>query len=192
MMKSSFYKPFRAKLHLAWVAIFLVPVLATAQSPQADTDFESDYRLAGGDVIQVMVYGEDDLTMRLSIPGNGRVDYAFVGEFMFSGKTVSEVRQEIHDRLLGDYLVEPRVAVTVDVHRDFFVYGEVAKPGGYPWQPGLTVRKAISLVGGLKERASGNKWFLVPEGASESERRKVKEDDLVQPGDTLTIEQSFF
>ena len=68
----------------------------------------------------------------------------------------------------------------------------MAKTGGIPWQPGLTVRTAITLAGGLRERASRSKWFLVPEGGGESDRRRVTEDDAVGPGDTLIIEQSFF
>jgi polysaccharide export outer membrane protein len=54
------------------------------------------------------------------------------------------------------------------------------------------VRKVITLAGGLKERASGSKWYLVPEDGSEADRRRVNEDDPVGAGDTLTIEQSFF
>ena len=111
---------------------------------------------------------------------------------MLSGKSVREVRQEVYQRLLGDYLVAPRVTVSVSEYRNFYVYGEVGRPGGFPWEPGLTVRKVITLAGGLKERASGSKWFVVPEGGSEDDRVKVNEDYPVQAGDTLTIEQSFF
>ena len=153
---------------------------------------EGDYRLATGDAIQVRVYGEDDLSLKLTIPASGRVEYAFVGELTLAGKTVSAVQEEIYQLLLGDYLLEPRVSVSILIHRDVYVYGEVGRPGNYPWQPGLTVRKVITLAGGLKERASGSKWYLVSEGASESERRKVTADSPLQPGETLTIEQSFF
>ena len=165
-----------------------MPLLASAQ----DLPGQGDYRLAAGDTIQVRVYGEDDLSMQLDIPGNGRVEYSFVGEFELAGKTVSMVQQEFYQRLLGDYLVDPKVSVSVSKYRNFYVYGEVGRPGGYAWEPGLTVRKVITLAGGMKERASGSKWFLVPEGGSESDRIKADEDTPVNPGDTLTIEQSFF
>lgn len=181
-------KPYRH----AWLLGLLVPLLLPAAGLAQDAQGNGEYRLAAGDVIQVRVYSEDDLSMQLVVPGSGRVDYAFVGELMLAGKTVSAVQQEIHQRLLGAYLVEPRVSVAVVSYRNFFVHGEVTRPGAYQWQPGLTVRKVITLAGGLKERASGSKWFLVAEGASESQRRKVTEDDLVQAGETLTIEQSFF
>jgi len=177
----------RFALLLQAFALFL-PIAAFGQ----DAAGQGDYLLAAGDAIQVRVYGEDDLSMRLEIPASGRVDYAFVGELELAGKTVRAVQQEIHDRLLGDFLVTPRVSVSVARYRNFYVYGEVARPGGYAWEPGLTVRKVITLAGGLKERASGSKWFLVPEGGGAAEQRRVSEDDLVSPGDTLTIEQSFF
>jgi polysaccharide export outer membrane protein len=166
----------------------LLPQMVLAQ----DDDSLDDYRLASGDVIDVRVYGEEDLSMELTVAGNGSVDYAFVGEFIISGKTVAAVQQEIYQRLLGDFLLEPKVSVTVVRFRDFLIYGEVVRPGAYPWQPGLSVRKAITLAGGLRERASDSKWYLISEGANEDQRRKVTADDLLQPGDTLTIEQSFF
>jgi len=165
-----------------------LPLPADAQSPVAP----DDYRLAAGDSIEVRVYGEDDLSMRLDIPGTGRVEYAFVGTFDLAGKTLRQVRDEFYQRLLGDYLIEPRVSVSVVRYRNFYIYGEVARPGGYAWEPGLTVRKVITLAGGLKERASGSKWFLVPEGGSQEDQRRVSEDDRVGAGDTITIEQSFF
>jgi protein involved in polysaccharide export with SLBB domain len=170
------------------ILLVFMPLFASAQ----DVPGQGDYRLAAGDAIQVRVYGEDELSLELPVPSNGRVEYAFVGEFELSGKTVRAVQQEIYQRLLGDYLIEPRVSVAVSSYRNFYVYGEVGRPGGYAWEPGLTVRKVITLAGGLKERASGSKWYLVPEGGSEDGRVKVDEDYAVKPGDTLTIEQSFF
>jgi polysaccharide export outer membrane protein len=111
---------------------------------------------------------------------------------MLAGKSVGQVEKEITERLRGDYLVDPQVSVSVAEFRDFFVQGEVGRTGGIPWQPGLTVRTAITLAGGLKERASRSKWFLVPEGGTEDDRRRVSEDDPVNPGDTVIVEQSFF
>lgn len=180
---NSFMKPF---------FLFIITLFFALPASAQDLPGQGDYRLAVGDTIQVRVYGEDDLSMQLDVPSNGRAAYAFMGEIDLAGKTVREVQRELHQRLLGDYLIEPRVSVAVARYRNFYVYGEVARPGGYAWEPGLTVRKVVTLAGGLKERASGSKWFLVPEGGSEDDRIKVDEDYPVQPGDTLTIEQSFF
>ncbi|MFC1775884.1 polysaccharide biosynthesis/export family protein [Pseudomonadota bacterium] len=167
---------------------FVLPIQAVAQGEVN----RAEYRLATGDTIYVRVYGEDDLTMRLAVPSDGAAHYAFVGKIQLAGKTVDDLEQEITRRLKGDYLIDPRVSVTMAEFRDFYIQGEVARIGGFPWQPGLTVRTAISLAGGLRERASGSKWYVVPEGGSEDDRRRVSEDDIINPGDTLIVEQSFF
>jgi len=178
----------RAFLLFVVLAGLAVSSLAAAQ----ETVNRASYVLATGDVIYIRVYDEDDVSMRLAVPADGTVRYAFVGDFQLAGKSIDQVEQEITQRLLGDYLVNPQVSVSVAEFRDFFVQGEVANTGGIPWQPGLTVRTALNLAGGLRERASKSKWFLVPEGGRESDRRRVTEDDLVGPGDTLIVEQSFF
>jgi protein involved in polysaccharide export with SLBB domain len=79
---------------LAAAAMFLVlPLLVQAQDPPG----LDDYSLAAGDTLMVRVYGEDDLSMELDVPAGGRVDYAFVGEFELSGKSVRAVQREIHE-----------------------------------------------------------------------------------------------
>ncbi len=166
--------------------------LGTAGSAQEATLEERAYQLGAGDVIKVTVYGEDDLTQELHVSEDGPVTYAFVGQFILSGKSVAQVESEITSRLLGDYLINPQVSVTMFEYRPFFITGEVVTPGSYPYQPGLTVRQAISIAGGLKERASSRKWFVVPSGGTELDRRRVQEDDPVGPGDTISVEQSFF
>jgi polysaccharide export outer membrane protein len=181
-----------ALLCLLNTLLLMLPAVAAARDAAAQSPGQGDYVLAAGDVIEVRVYGEDDLSTVLTVPTDGTVEYAFVGEFKLTGNNVNTVQREIYQRLLGDYLMQPRVSVTVLSYRDFYIYGEVAKPGAYPWQPGLTVRKALTLAGGLRERASTSKWFLVHEGGGENDRLKVAEDDPINPGDSLSINQSFF
>ncbi len=177
--------------HSCWLVLLpgiFWSMFAMAQAEQV----ESDYVLATGDVVEIRVYGESDLSMKLSIPASGMVEYSFVGDVQLADKTVNQVEEELYQLLLGDYLLEPRVSVSISGYRNIYVYGSVNRSGSFAWQPGLTVRKAITLAGGLRERASGSKWYLVAEGAKESERRKVNQDSLVQPGESLTIEESFF
>lgn len=180
------------RLLLILTSVILLSVLSSMNVSAQDAVSPSEYRLATGDIIYVRVYGEDDLTMRLTVPGDGRVRYAFVGDFQLAGKTVNQLQAEFTNRLLGDYLVDPQVSISVAQFREFFIQGAVAKTGGIAWQPGLTVRTAFTLAGGLGPRASKSKWYLVPDGGSEDDRRRVTEDDLVNPGDTLIVEESFF
>ena len=153
----------------------------------------SYYRLGVGDVVSVRVFGEDDLSRdKVKVTDAGTVAYPILGEIKVQGRTVGELERLVADGLRGRYLVNPRVSVTVDEYRPFYVDGQVGKSGGYPYQPGLNVAKAISLAGGLKERASTNKMYITREGDKPQNRVKVDMSAEVRPGDILTIEESFF
>jgi len=78
-------------------------------------------------------------------------------------------------------------------YRPFFINGQVKNPGSYAFQPGMTVRKAISLAGGLTERASERAISLIAEGQRDrNQGRKVGLDIAVGPGDIITVDESFF
>ncbi|MNC97977.1 SLBB domain protein [compost metagenome] len=68
----------------------------------------------------------------------------------------------------------------------------VEKPGGYPFSPGLTVRKAISIAGGLRERASRQQMHVIRDDDPKQTPRRVDLNTAILPGDILTIEESFF
>ena len=116
-----------------------------------------------------------------------------LGEIRLKGLTTGELEQKITSGLLAaDYLKNPKVTVGIDEYRPFFINGEVSRPGGYPYVPGLTVLKAVSLAGGFKDRASKRNIFVVRDGTANEERKKVELDTPIYPGDILTIEESFF
>ena len=93
---------------------------------------------------------------------------------------------------LGRYLLNPQVTVAIDEYRNFFVNGMVERPGGYPFSPGLTVRKAITLAGGFKERASRDKINVIRDDDPKQTARRVDLNAPILPGDILTVEESFF
>jgi polysaccharide biosynthesis/export protein VpsN len=153
----------------------------------------SSYRLGAGDVITVQVLGEDDLKReRIRLSDAATISYPVLGEIRLAGKTVGELERLIHDGLKGRYLVNPQVTVTINEYRNFFINGQVERPGGYPFIPGLTVRKAVSLAGGFKERASREKIFVIREQDRSQTPGKVDLNATVHPGDIITVEESFF
>ena len=72
---------------------------------------------------------------------------------MLKGKTPEQVGNEIADKLRGNYLQAPMVTVSIAEYRKIYLLGEVKKPDGYAWEPGLTAEKAIALAGGFTDRA---------------------------------------
>lgn len=165
-------------------------------SPQNSTSSNSEYssyRLGAGDVVNIRVFGEDDLSKeKIRLTDAGSIAYSVLGELRVLGMTVGELERLITDGLKGRYLVNPRVSVQIEEYRPFFINGMVEKPGSYPFQPGLTVRKAASIAGGFKERASTSKMYIIREGDKTNRAEKVDLNTLVGPGDIVTIEESFF
>ena len=162
-------------------------------APAPAASVVSNYKLASGDVITIKVFGEDDLSReKVKLTDAGTVFYPVLGELQVLGKTVGELEKQITEGLRGRYLVNPRVAVSVDDYRQFYVNGQVYNPGAYAFQPGLTVAKAVAIAGGFKERASQNKMFVIREVDAKKIKEKVELGTAIGPGDILTIEESFF
>ncbi|MDC5705018.1 polysaccharide export protein [Vibrio europaeus] len=154
--------------------------------------FEDTYNIGAGDKIQISVYGEPDLSIdELYISNSGNFEYPYLGQLNALNKTPEQLKKQIINGLRGDYLISPKVRVSVVGFRSIYVNGEVKKPGGYEYQPGLTVDKAIALAGGFTDRAARDKVFVTQSG-SEDAKNKVRLSKKVMPGDIVVIEQSFF
>jgi len=151
-----------------------------------------EYRLSTGDKIRIQVYDEADLYLETRVNDSGVISYPFLGTIKVAGMTPGQIEEHITSRLKGDYLINPRVSVDILEYRQFYVNGEVQAPGGFPFQPGITVRKAISVAGGFRERASKDKIFIIREGQSDNNPTKAGLDEKVRPGDIITVEESFF
>jgi polysaccharide export outer membrane protein len=172
---------------------------ADVKPPAKSPDFSdpvsllSTYKLAAGDVITIRVFGEDDLSRdKIRVSDGGTIPYPALGELKALGMTIGEIEHTITTGLKGGYLVNPRVSVHIEEYRPFYINGMVDKPGGYPFQPGLTVLKASSLAGGFKERASFSKISIIREGDPKSQRQKADLNSPVYPGDTVFVDESFF
>lgn len=174
-------------LALLW-ALSLLTSPARAETIAAE---DLSYQLGSGDMIRIQVYGESDLTLEARITDTGTISYPFLGQVKATGRTLGQLQNEITAGLKGDYLLDPKVSVTILEYRQFYINGEVKRPGGFAFKPGLTVHQAISMAGGMTERASTNKISVI----AESDPNRKKPADLntrVHPGDIITIEQSFF
>lgn len=152
---------------------------------------DQSYILGPGDKVAIQVFGQDDLTIETILGNSGKINYPFLGEIEVSGLTVKQVEQFIERGLKGDYLVSPNVYVQVVQYRPFYIHGEVKKPGGYPYHPGMTVNQAVALAGGLTDRADDEKISLFKEG-DKNTKQKASLEYKVNAGDTITIEQRFF
>ncbi|EID0691088.1 polysaccharide biosynthesis/export family protein [Vibrio vulnificus] len=181
---------------LLWLGQGMAETLNAPSSPQMTQKEQrdaslDDYHLGTGDKIEIIVYGEDDLSMKLKIGKAGLVNFPYIGEVKLTGRTPSEIETEIENRLRGDYLLNPMVTVNLESFRLFYISGEVEQPNGYEYQPRLTVEQAIAMAGGLTDRADKGD-INIRSGSTLELIEDVELTHPVNPGDTVIVEQSFF
>ncbi len=168
----------------ATLLILLTSITAAQQA--------SRFTLAPGDQIAISVFDEPDLSVEFTLSDNGVVNYPLLGEIRVAGLTMPELEKRIADGLRGDYLIKPEVTVSMTQYRMFYLNGEVNRPGGYPYQPGLTLEKALALAGGLSPRAARKKIEVKRASDVSDATEIIRMSDPVQAGDVITVPQSFF
>jgi polysaccharide export outer membrane protein len=116
----------------------------------ARTTGNPDYRLTPGDVLEISVAGHEDMKKELPIRPDGRISYIFIGDAVAAGRTVTELRAEVEERLRA-YMRYPQVAVVVRKAREaqFTILGKVVRPGAYPINGPTTIITAIAVAQGL-------------------------------------------
>jgi protein involved in polysaccharide export with SLBB domain len=158
----------------------------------AAPDSPYNYRLGAGDVLRVIVFGEENLSGQFTVAGNGILSFPLVGDLPASGKTVEEVRNEIADALRNGYVKDPKVSAEVLTFRPYFILGEVAKPGEYPYSDRITVMNAIATAGGFTYRANQKFVFIKPSDGSSEHKVRLNDQLLLAPGDTVRVAERYF
>lgn len=159
---------------------------------EAEQTATANYHVGAGDVLGIRVFGEPDLSLEAKIPASGIISYPLLGELRVAGQTTAGVETLITKGLKGDFLVDPKVNVTVTEYRSYYVNGEVKTPGAYEYTPGLTVHRAISISGGFTERAARSRILIIKEKDPSRETQRVDLEDPVGPGDIVIVKESFF
>ena len=187
---------FQAKnitLFLQTLLVLPVIILYSGLSvAEADKTEVPDYALGTGDTVRIQVYNEKTLYLESRVSDRGMISYHFFGEIKVTGLTPGQLAALIASKLKGDYLINPNVSVDIIEYRQFYVNGEVESPGGFAFQPGITVRKAISLAGGFNEYASKDKTNIIHDNDPNGEPKPVKLSEFILPGDIIIVEESFF
>lgn len=168
---------------------FIAIVLLTANG---HLKAEEAYRVSVDDEISVTVYQEPDVSVdKVKVGTNGTISMPLIGQVKINGLTVPEIEYKITTLLLAGYLKNPKVNVSIIEYRPFYIKGQVRRTGSYPYRKHLTVEKAVTLAGGFTERASKSNIVLIRENES-APYSNVDLNFKVQPGDVITISESFF
>src|SRR5258708_24737952 len=118
-----------------------------AYAGPAPEPYEREYLLDAGDKLRVVVYGQEGLTNSYAIDAGGSITMPLVGAVPARGLTPAGLASHISGRLRNGYIREPSVAVEIESYRPFFILGEVAAPGPYPYVPKMKVEGPAPLPG---------------------------------------------
>ena len=126
------------------------------------TKTPSSFFLGSGDEIIIRVWRNDDLNREVQIDPSGNIYLPLVGEIHTTGLTISQLREEITERL-SKYLVDPHVDVNVSSLKSqkVHVLGEVKSPGTFSLETNTMAWEAISKAGGFTTDANKKKVLLV-------------------------------
>jgi polysaccharide export outer membrane protein len=154
--------------------------------------YDGSYRLDAGDRLRVVVYGQEGLTNTYAIDAGGSITMPLIGSVPARGRTPAGLASEIIAKLRNGYIREPSVAVEIEAYRPFFILGEVAAPGQYPYVPNMSVESAVAIAGGFSPRARRDSVTLTHTDASGPMRIVVPLGTALSPGDTVLVGERWF
>ncbi len=175
----------------------LPPTAAQDQSLQ-------QYRLNPGDLLQITVLDEPELSGEVLVGPDGFLRLPLIGSVMAAGLTLDELTARL-EKALGEYLREPRITIALKQFSPFarrvYVLGAVKAPGAYslPLGTASTVLDAITLAGGYGEGADLEQVRVFSNGQVRVlNLRSLQSGDLnsvdgwkIQPGDLVWVPPAF-
>lgn len=177
-------------------AALLLPV---AEGETRAAEEVPHYRIGPSDVLSIYVWKEEELTRDVTVMSDGRISFPLIGEVMAEGRSVTELKEIITDRL-KNYIDAPEVTVLVDqsLSRRIYTIGKVTEPGPYPLAPGMSVIQALSAAGGFTEwadtkeiliiRRQGEKEVQIPFNYNAyTDGDNIEQNILLKPGDTIVV-----
>ena len=170
-----------APVPVAYAAPVLVPIA-----------YDAAYHLDAGDKLRVVVYGQDGLTNTYAIDAGGSITMPLIGAVPARGRTPAGLASDITGRLRNGYIRDPSVAVEIESYRPFFILGEVAAPGQYPYVPNMTVESAVAIAGGFSPRARRDRVTITHTDGSGVIRMVVPLGTALGPGDTVQVGERWF
>lgn len=168
---------------------------APAQPPTPPIPAGKDYIIGAEDVLDIQVWGSNDLNQIVFVRPDGRLSLPLVGEIAVAGKTV----QQLQDHLLAVYEKTVKGAVVTVIvkeikSRPVYFVGGFAKPGVLQLTGDLTLLQAISIMGGVLPDADGEKGFLlrrdqkVPIDFNRlAQRGDLSQNPKLEPGDSVVV-----
>lgn len=179
---------------------------SSTSRPDGDAATASvDYLIGPGDVLQVFVWRNPDLSVTIPVRPDGKVSTPLVEDMQAVGKSPSRLARDMEAKL-GEYVKSPKVNIIIEQFVGTFsnqirVVGKATKPRALSYRQDMTLLDVIIEVDGLAEGAAGNRAKIIRRVGGNTREIKVRINDLIekgkisanlrmQPGDVLIIPES--
>jgi polysaccharide export outer membrane protein len=160
------------------------------------------YLLGPKDIVNIVVFGEPQLSGDYEINDEGKIKFPLLGEVAISNLTVQQAAEKIEKLLEKDYFVDAQVSLVVKEYKSFWVnvIGEVKNEGRKYLKNKATILDVISECGGLSQEAGDSITLKRPVNKDSSLVMQLTLKDLtnpnsqyfnfkVEPGDTIIVHQ---
>ncbi len=175
------------------------PTYADTPPEQDSQSVEREYLLGIGDILEVSVWQEPDLSKVVFVRLDGRISLPLVGDVFAKGLS-PEILADTISKVIGKFIADPSVTVTLRESKSkmYYVLGQITRPGEYPLNYPVSVLQAIARAGGFAEWAKKEEVIVVrKQGDSETilhfnyhkfiDGKDLSKNVPLLPGDTLII-----
>jgi polysaccharide biosynthesis/export protein len=192
---------------LAWLAA--AALLASAPAAAQDTATQDDgYRINGGDLLHISVYGEQNLDQDVAVQPDGGIAFPLVGNLNARGMTLKELQGTIASNLRESQYFpnltdnEVTVSMVKATGNSVSVVGQVNAPGTFAYDTQLDVMQALSLAGGLTPFASkskikilrrdhaGTQTAILFDYSEVEDGEQLEKNILLRGGDVVVVPQA--
>jgi polysaccharide export outer membrane protein len=168
------------------------PPPATPGASPSPNPGAPEYQVGPGDVLEIAVFGNEDLSRLPTIQPNGTIALPLLGEVPIAGLTVAEIRAKLTALLAKDFLVNPQVEVKIKEYQSQFVsvVGEVNNPGRKPLKGRTRLIDVLVESGGFRPTASGEVIISRTDGSFDGGARtlRLKLGSVPTPQDQVNLE----
>jgi polysaccharide export outer membrane protein len=144
-------------LCLCIMSLGLASALTGVASAQEVSAPDQSYKVLPGDILQISVWGEENLQGEVLVRPDGGISFPLCGDISARNRSVIDLQEEIVKRLTR-YISNPVVSVSVAqvLGNKVYVIGQVNNPGVFVVNPQVDVLQALSMAGGTTPFADLN------------------------------------
>lgn len=165
--------------------IFSIFMVVSSTVSFSQEKFTADYRIGPKDLLDINVFGSEELNKTVRVSEDGKISLPLLGEVEVEGLTKAELEKKLSQLLEEKYLQNPQVTIFI---REFqskrvSVLGAVEEPGPYELLGRQTLLQLISQAGGLTKDAGDLIIVIRQVEGNKSTALKISIDGLMLKGD---------